>query len=164
MLSNCPELSTHREVRELHVGIVMFHDEDEGPVVGPCDGGPSVACDYLDSGGGIPQTNIGDCVLYVSRGDGGDRGILLGVVSSSRRDVDNRPKASVNSSTAANGQSGKTISASRIILDATDEIVLKTKKSCLVMRQNGDIEVRSSRLVARARKLMKFLAPMLRLN
>jgi hypothetical protein len=54
--------------------------------------------------------------------------------------------------------------AERIVLDAEHEVVLKTKRAKLVLRENGDIEVHGMRIVSRARTVQKLLAPMLKLN
>jgi Domain of unknown function (DUF6484) len=56
------------------------------------------------------------------------------------------------------------VRAERIVLDAEGEIVLKTKRAKLVLRENGDIEVHGMRIVSRARTVQKLLAPMLKLN
>ena len=65
---------------------------------------------------------------------------------------------------APSGALSPQFSANRIVFDATQEIVLKTKQAKLVLRQNGDVEIQGTRIVSRARVLQKLLAPMLKLN
>jgi hypothetical protein len=55
------------------------------------------------------------------------------------------------------------VEPSSIQLDA-QEIVLRTKKSMIVLRANGDIELLGIRILSRARAEQKLMAPMLKLN
>lgn len=56
------------------------------------------------------------------------------------------------------------LDASRLFLDVKDEIILRTKRSMIAIRANGEIEIVGTRVVTRARELNKVVAPMIELN
>ncbi len=57
-----------------------------------------------------------------------------------------------------------TLDADRVTLEARDILILKTKRAVVTLRSNGEVEMLGTRIVSRARSLLKLLAPMLRLN
>lgn len=127
----------------LQSGVVCCVRSDRSIDVRPLDGGATVACQSLDLGGSFTVAS-GDTVAFLQ--SGASEGLALGIV---RR--------------ASDRQSAH-LSGRRVVLEALEEIVLKTPHSKLVLRENGDVEIQATRIVSRARTVQKLLAPMLKLN
>lgn len=115
----------------------------DGRVTAETLDGP-VACSVLDSGAGKLNVTVGDPVLIARLPD--QPPCVLGVIRDST--------------------SGGTCAwkAGKIIFEAGEEIILKTKRTCLILKAGGDIEVRGERIASRARNLQKLMAPTIKLN
>lgn len=112
-----------------------------------------IVCNYLDTGSGCPVVQDGETVVCLLMGEGSKRGYLLGVV----RAMPKLDRSGGRSNIA------KPI-PSRLVLEANEEVVIKTAQSKIAIRANGDVEVLGRRIISRARKSQKLLAPMLKLN
>jgi hypothetical protein len=113
--------------------------------------GAAALCELLDTGVGTPSVALGDEVVYVLPADTPGRGCVVGVV----RPVPPGPRGD---------SEVVTLHGRRISIEADEELVLKTRRASVVIRPNGDVELLGARFVARARAVIKLLAPMLRLN
>jgi hypothetical protein len=134
----------------MHRGHVVGRGDGGAFVVRAAGDGTATLCELLDIGHGTPAVAIGDEVVYVLPAETPGRGCVVGVV----RPV--QPAQVVTEVTRLHGK--------RISIEADEDLVLKTGRASMIIRSNGDVEILGARFVARARAVIKLLAPMLRLN
>ena len=103
-----------------------------------------LSCRLLDTGAGPLALSEGDSVLVADLPRGAP--CVLGAI----RDP--------------SGTGTRILKGDKIILNAAEELVLKTKQSSLVLRGNGDVEIKGERIASRARNLQKMMAPTIKLN
>ncbi len=116
----------------------------------PQEGG-SVVCDLLDTGLGVLTLEVGDRVVFSPYADGLG-GCVLGRLAEFIR-----PDGSVTRRTLR-------ISVDELILDAQTRVELGTKRAKLLITEDGRVQLTADKFLAKARKVQRFLAPILRLN
>jgi hypothetical protein len=104
--------------------------------------GHALACEPLQTGPFPLELAVGDRVLVLVSKAG--RAYILGRLGVAPADV--------------------RVHVERLVLDAGEEVVLHTRRSSLRVGADGDVEVRGARILSRASRLQRLLAPLLRLN
>jgi hypothetical protein len=141
---------------DLYLANVIAFDRDDRPIVRLLGAGSdaTLRCDVLDSGLGPLEVTLGDSVLAAVYPHDPSSGCILG------RIVEN-----------AAASSGKPIRRKQLHLEldtlhitAQTEVVLETPQARIRLDEEGRIELLAHTLVSKARRLLKLLAPMLRLN
>jgi hypothetical protein len=106
------------------------------------DSGRITSCELVQTGPFPLDVAPGDRVLALVADSG--RGYILGRLG--------RPRESV------------TLSVESLAVEAKDAVVLRTRHSSMRLSADGDLELRATRVLSRASRLQRFLAPLLRLN
>ncbi len=141
----------------VHRGKVMTIDPEDGSILisEGRDSRNRLRCLPLRTGAEMPAVQSGDSVIYLVPEEDPAMGYILGVIDRSGPATVQKQK----SRTAA----GEDVPP-RLVLEGKEEVILRTGRSTIVLRSNGDIEIRGKRIVSRARDLQKLAAPMLKLN
>lgn len=105
--------------------------------------GGEIACSVLD-GGGVFSPAEGETVVFA--------------------DIPHRQPCILGTVHGRGNVPKREIKAGRIVLHAGEELVLTTKQSHLILRSNGDVELRGERIASRARNIQKLMAPTIKLN
>lgn len=103
-----------------------------------------LSCQVLDTGVGPLALSEGEMVVVAQVAGGSP--CILGAIR------------------GPSGKGTRVLQGDKIILNAGDELILKTKQSSLVLRGNGDVEIKGERIASRARNLQKMMAPTIKLN
>jgi hypothetical protein len=138
---------------EVHRGIVVDVAADGVVRVHSTAGETSIPCDVLSTGNGKLFLRPGDPVIFLFARETPERGCILG--SLRNPEGTNRNDGAIDS---------HEVRGRRVTIEGSEEVVLKTGKAMIVLRENGDIEILGRRIVSRATLLQKLLAPMLKLN
>jgi hypothetical protein len=132
--------------------VTGFTDEGSVQVQLPSRGGP-VACLVLQTGTSSPSLREGDEVLvWLDKAAGSDSGVVMGRVTlygdpqavSSPEEFARRPRT--------------------LVLEAQEEIILRNGRARIRLGTDGDIEVLGESFSSRCRRVVRLLAPMIKLN
>jgi hypothetical protein len=105
-----------------------------------------LACDVLETAAGCLHLVAGDVVL-VWTGARGGRGVVLGRVS---------PQGNSSAPSAGPGR--------RLVIEADADIVIKNRNAKIVLTAEGDVEIVGVSFTSRCQRLVKLLAPLIKLN
>jgi hypothetical protein len=146
-----------QEIRGVRRGRVISVEPDGVILVSAETDAELVSCRILRTGSTAPTVDLGDQVVYLMLEDDAAEGYILGVLASGEaagRDA---------SSAKAFNEETQELPA-RLVLESREEVVLRTGRATIILRSNGDVEIRGKRIVSRAGELQKLSAPMLKLN
>jgi hypothetical protein len=133
-------------------GTVIASVGEGTPLVRYAESPHPVACDVLDTGLGVPEYELGQTVLFVTYPDNQEAGCILGVVrAASASDAPVRRKS-------------LHLEVEQFVVNARAEASIQTEGARIRLTRGGDLEFLAHSLISRARRLQKFLAPILRLN
>lgn len=111
-----------------------------------------IECDILDTGMGVPEYQLGETVAFILY-DGDHRtGCILGRVTTPG-EVDTPVR-----------RRSLRLEVNQFEVTARDRATVQTANARLRLTREGDLEMLARTLIARARRLQKLLAPILRLN
>jgi hypothetical protein len=112
-----------------------------------------VSCQVLQSGVGSVVLVEGDEVLvWLSDAGASTTGVVLGRVA---------PYADVD---AAMPREGFDSRPRRVVIDAQEEIILRNRRARLRLSADGDIELIGESFSGRCRRVLRLLAPLIKLN
>jgi hypothetical protein len=135
-----------------HRGTVVGFDAEGSPLVRGIDTQAPVPCDVIDSGMGPPEYVVGDQVVFAVYADDVRRACLLGrVIARSAADAPIRRRS-------------LRLDVDTFEVVARDRATVQTAGARIRLTRQGDLEFLAQTLLARARRLQKLLAPILRLN
>jgi hypothetical protein len=120
-----------------------------------------IPCEVLRTGPVAPTIEPGDDVIFLLAGDNSERGYILGVIE--QRGL-RTPGLSTSESAGEDLAGEQTEPPSRLVIEGKEEVILRTGRATIVLRANGDVEIRGKRIVSRASEIQKLSAPMLKLN
>ena len=110
-----------------------------------------MVCDLLETGFGILNLEVGDRVVFSPYADGLG-GCVLGRLNApplpGEQPVPRRIRLAVD----------------EFIVEARTRVELGTKRAQLQIHEDGRLRLTADKLLAKARRVQRFLAPMLRLN
>lgn len=118
--------------------------------------GGSIACDLLDMGLGAAAIEVGDRVVFSPYADGLG-GCVIGRLNEPSQRQGTSSQRTLRYETLR-------ISVDELILDARTRVELGTKRARLIITEDGRVQITADKLLAKARKVQRFLAPILRLN
>ena len=107
-----------------------------------------VPCDILETAAGGLQLVVGDAVL-VWAGMNAQRGIVLGRVAGPTRTDSSDPAPSARK---------------RLVIEADADIIIRNKNAKILLTAEGDIEFVGLTFSARFQRLVRLLAPLIKLN
>jgi hypothetical protein len=131
-------------------GQVTAIDED-GYLRVALAGGTTLRCELLQPDAPGVACSSGDTVLVWQDGAGG--GVVLGRIGHQPT----RPQAVVEASALADRPE-------HLVLEARGDIVLRNGQARLRLGANGEVEIVCASFAARSRRLLRLLAPMIKMN
>jgi hypothetical protein len=133
-----------------HRGTIVAFDASGAVMVRRGGAEALVACDLLDSGMGPAEYQLGETVLFVLYDQ--STGCILGRVTTARAIEAPVRRRSLR------------LEVEQFEVTARERVTVQTQGARLRLTRGGDLELLGQTLIARARRLQKLLAPILRLN
>lgn len=110
--------------------------------------GEAVLCDVVDNGLGLAPLLVGDRVVF-SRYADGLGGCVLGRLIAPDEAAERRSLR---------------LTVDELVVDARTRVELGTDRARVLLAKDGRVQITADKLLSRARKVQRFLAPILRLN